>query len=82
MLLYAFSAIGRHRFGFDVVGPNITNIQKHDRATARIARRKLSLLELTYKFYNVSKDCKVIGYSRQQFNEIHRNFQTCGAEYQ
>jgi transposase InsO family protein len=28
---------------------------------------------------NVSKACKVIGYSRQQFYEIRRNFQTYGA---
>ena len=41
-----------------------------------IARRKLSLLDLG----NVSKACKVMGYSRQQFYEIRRNFQTYGAD--
>ena len=41
----------------------------------KIARRKLSLLELASDLGNVSKACKVIGYSRQQFYEIRRNFQ-------
>jgi hypothetical protein len=42
----------------------------------KVARRKLNLLELN----NVSKACKIIGYSRQQFYEIRRNYQTYGAE--
>jgi transposase InsO family protein len=46
---------------------------------ARIARRKLSLLELAQDLGNVSKACKLVGYSRQQFYEIRRNFQTFGA---
>jgi len=46
----------------------------------KIARRKLSLLELAGELQNVSKACKVMGYSRQQFYEIRRNFQTFGAE--
>ena len=46
----------------------------------KIARRKLSLLELASELSNVSKACKVMGYSRQQFYEIRRNFQTYGAE--
>lgn len=46
----------------------------------KIARRKLSLLELAAELSNVSKACKVMGYSRQQFYEIRRNFQTYGAE--
>jgi transposase InsO family protein len=46
----------------------------------KIARRKLSLLELASDLGNVSKACKVMGYSRQQFYEIRRNFQTYGAE--
>ncbi len=46
----------------------------------KIARRKLSLLELASELSNVSKACKVMGYSRQQFHEIRRNFQTYGAE--
>ncbi len=46
----------------------------------KIARRKLSLLELAAELANVSRACKVMGYSRQQFYEIRRNFQTYGAE--
>lgn len=46
----------------------------------KIARRKLSLLDLAVDLGNVSKACKVMGYSRQQFYEIRRNFQTYGAE--
>ena len=42
----------------------------------KIARRKLSLLELATDMDNVSKACKLMGYSRQQFYEIRRNFQT------
>jgi transposase InsO family protein len=45
----------------------------------KIARRKLSLLDLANDLGNVSKACKMIGYSRQQFYEIRRNFQTYGA---
>jgi transposase InsO family protein len=46
----------------------------------KVARRKLSLLELASDLGNVSKACKVMGYSRQQFYEIRRNFQTYGAD--
>lgn len=46
----------------------------------KVARRKLSLLELSTELDNVSKACRVMGYSRQQFCEIRRNFQTCGAQ--
>ena len=46
----------------------------------RIARRKLSLLELAQELGNVSKACKLVGYNRQQFYEIRRNYQTFGAE--
>jgi transposase InsO family protein len=46
----------------------------------KIARRKLSLLELASELSNVSKACKVMGYSRQQFYEIRRNFQAYGAD--
>jgi transposase InsO family protein len=46
----------------------------------KVARRKLSLLELAGELSNVSKACKIMGYSRQQFYEIRRNFQTYGAE--
>lgn len=46
----------------------------------KIARRKLSLLELATDMNNVSRACKIMGYSRQQFYEIRRNFQTFGSE--
>ena len=46
----------------------------------KAARRKLSMLELANELNNVSKACKFMGYSRQQFYEIRRNFQTYGAE--
>lgn len=46
----------------------------------KVARRKLSLLELAAELNNVSKACQVMGYSRQQFYEIRRNFQTYGAQ--
>jgi transposase InsO family protein len=46
----------------------------------KIARRKLSLLDLAADLGNVSRACKVMGYSRQQVYEIRRNFQTYGAE--
>lgn len=46
----------------------------------KVARRKLSLLELAVELNNVSKACQLMGYSRQQFYEIRRNYQTYGAE--
>jgi len=46
----------------------------------KAARRKLNLLELAADMDNVSKACKLMGYSRQQFYEIRRNFQTFGSE--
>jgi hypothetical protein len=46
----------------------------------KVARRKLSLLALAKELNNVSKACKLIGYSRQQFYEIRRHYQTYGAE--
>jgi hypothetical protein len=46
----------------------------------KIARRKLSLLQLAQELGSVSKACRIVGYSRQQFYEIRRNFQTYGAE--
>lgn len=46
----------------------------------KIARRKLSLPELASELSNVSKACKLMGYSRQQFYEIRRNFRTYGAD--
>lgn len=47
---------------------------------AKIARRKLSMLELAVELGNVSRACRIMGYSRQQFYEIRRNFQLYGAE--
>jgi transposase InsO family protein len=49
-------------------------------ATDKVARRKLSLLDLAKDLDNVSKACHVMGYSRQQFYEIRRNFQTYGSQ--
>jgi len=46
----------------------------------KVARAKLSLLQLAQDLGNVSKACKIIGYSRQQFYEIRRNFQLYGAD--
>lgn len=40
----------------------------------KTARRKLSLLELASEMHNVSKACQAMGYSRQQFYEIRRNY--------
>jgi len=48
--------------------------------TKKAARRKLNLLELAQELENVSKACKIMGYSRQQFYEIRRNFQVYGAQ--
>lgn len=46
----------------------------------KVARRKLSLLELAAEMKNVSRACRIMGYSRQQFYEIRRNYQTYGAK--
>ena len=46
----------------------------------KIARRKLSLLQLAQELGNVSKACRIVGYIRQQFYEIRRNFQVHGAD--
>ena len=46
----------------------------------KVARRKLSMLELAAELNNVFKACRIIGYSLQQFHEIRRNFRTYGAE--
>src|SRR5436190_18010839 len=48
--------------------------------TKKVPRRKLSLLQLANELGNVSRACKVMGYSRQQFYEIRRNYQTYGAD--
>jgi transposase InsO family protein len=49
-------------------------------AEQKIARRKLSLLELAQDLQNVSKACRVMGYSRQQCYEIRRQYQTYGSQ--
>jgi len=46
----------------------------------KAARRKMSMLELAEELGNVSKACKIMGYSRQQFYEIRRNYQTYGSQ--
>ena len=46
----------------------------------KAARRKLSLLELAQELNNVSKACTIMGYSRQQFYEIRRNYQLYGSD--
>jgi hypothetical protein len=46
----------------------------------KIARRKLSLLQIASELTNVSRACKIMGYSRQQFCEIRRNYQVYGAD--
>jgi transposase InsO family protein len=46
----------------------------------KVVRRKLSMLELAKELNNVSKACRVMGYSRQQFYEIKRNYQIHGIE--
>ena len=46
----------------------------------KIARRKLSLLQLGQELGNVSKACRIVGYSREHFYEIRRTFQLHGAD--
>ncbi len=46
----------------------------------KAARRKMSMLELAEDLGNVSKACRIMGYSRQQFYEIRRNYQTYGSQ--
>jgi hypothetical protein len=67
--------------GLPVVSPHPTASQETDMTTdVRIAWRKLSLLELAQDLGNVSKACRLVGYSRQQFYEIRPNYQTFGGE--
>jgi hypothetical protein len=47
--------------------------------TKKAARRKLNLLELAIDLGNVSEACRRIGYSREQFYEIKKNYQVFGA---
>jgi hypothetical protein len=46
----------------------------------KATRRKMSMLELAEDLGNVSKACKIMGYLRQQFYEIRRNYQTSGSQ--
>ena len=46
----------------------------------KVARRKLNLLELANDLGNVSEACRRIGYSREQFYEIRRNYQAFGSQ--
>ncbi len=46
----------------------------------KIARRKLSLLQLATELSYVSQACRLMGDSRQPFYEIRRNYQVQGAE--
>ena len=46
----------------------------------KVVRRKLSLLELASDLNNVARACRIMGYSRQQFYEIRRNYQVYGSE--
>ena len=46
----------------------------------KIARRKLSLLQLAQELGNVSKAYRIVGYSRRQFYEIRRSFQLHDAD--
>lgn len=49
-------------------------------ANEKVTRRKLSMLELVQEFRNISEACRLMGYSRSQFYEIKRVFQTGGLE--
>lgn len=49
-------------------------------ANEKVAQRKLSMLELAQELRNVSEACRIMGYSRSQFYEIKRAFQTGGLD--
>jgi transposase InsO family protein len=49
-------------------------------AQKKVAQRKLSMLQLAERLRNVSEACRIMGYSRSQFYEIKRAFQTEGFE--
>ena len=57
-----------------------SEVPTNESVAQKAARRKLSMLELAADLDNVSKACRLMGYSRQQFYEIRRNFQTYGSE--
>lgn len=47
-------------------------------ANQKVAHRKLSMLQLAAELRSVSEACRIMGYSRSQFYEIKRAFQTGG----
>ncbi len=47
-------------------------------ANEKVAHRKLSMLQLAQELKSVSEACRIMGYSRSQFYEIKRAFQTGG----
>jgi len=49
-------------------------------ANEKVAQRKLSMLELAQELRSVSEACRLMGYSRSQFYEIKRAFQTGGLD--
>ena len=49
-------------------------------ANEKVAHRKLSMLQLAQELKSVSEVCRIMGYSRSQFYEIKRAFQTGGLE--
>jgi len=48
--------------------------------TTQMAAQKTARRKLASELSNLSKACKIMEYSRQQFYEIRRIFQTYGAE--
>ena len=64
----------------EFVNTNLDHLENDMTTKDKVARRKLSLLQLAGELENVSKACKIMGYSRQQFYEIRRNYQTYGAQ--
>ncbi len=59
--------------GVRVVLPNVRPDQGINMTTdQKVAQRKLSMLGLAAEFNYVSRASRIMGYSRQQFCEIHR----------
>lgn len=54
--------------------------EKQMTANQKVAHRKLSMLQLAAELKSVSEACRIMGYSRSQFYEIKRAFQTGGLE--
>ena len=47
-------------------------------ALTQSSKRRLSLLERAEELVDVSKACKIMGYCRDMFYEVHRAFQVGG----